>query len=329
MKPAWSRFEEHKGSKYLELHKTGAGEVAQGALPVNTKSFVFETSVFKGEAILRLPCEATAKYFEGKNRKSSILIQGKFKEEIGFRDVLTGQEFCHPIKSPGYLITRAALAFFKAISPSLEANIVAENEKEMIPNATHFMSPMAGTASIINVSDEKKAPKLNSTVRIVEDLSRLGGHFADSLREIPDMEKRIVSRRKYFQKIKNLDKYSFDTKHVWTFDFYNDKLLMDDLKLAIMGRKFDLTRYLAGQPLRIMSKVRGEENLYLWNFELWHERQTESWEETDGDIHKVVVDGTPPPSNRGSRASDSKLEEEKRASSTLNSGRPSRAAKKK
>eukprot|EP00954_Amorphochlora_amoebiformis_P015164 1188356-Amorphochlora_amoeboformis.AAC.1 len=55
----------------------------------------------------------------------------------------------------------------------------------------------------------------------------------------------------------------------------------------ILGKRFDLTKYLAGQPLRIMSKIRDSEN-YLWNFELWHERQTESWKETKPDI-KVVT----------------------------------------
>jgi len=80
---------------------------------------------------------------------------------------------------------------------------------------------------------------------------------------------------------------------IYTFDFYNDKLILEDLRLAILGKRFDLTSYLAGQPLRIMAKVRGSTQ-YLWNFELWHERQTESWDRTKSD--KVVTGGTPSPS---------------------------------
>mmetsp|Transcript_24583 Transcript_24583/g.38749 ORF Transcript_24583/g.38749 Transcript_24583/m.38749 type:complete len:358 (-) Transcript_24583:191-1264(-) len=287
MSPAWGRFEEVKEDKYLAFKKTCPGEACQGSLAINTNVFDFESEYFKGKAILRLPSEDTKKYFEGKNRKSSMLIQGKFKKKIGFRDVYTGQEFCHPVKSPGYLVTKAALAVFKTLSPSMEANIIAENNKEMIPNETYFMSPLAGTASVIQVTDEKNKPPLNSTIRILEDLSALGGDFEESLKKYPDMEKRIAWRRKYFQKIKNLEKFEFDTSEIWTFDFYNDKLLMDSLELAILGKRFDLTKYLAGQPLRIMSKIRDSEN-YLWNFELWHERQTESWKETKPDI-KVVT----------------------------------------
>lgn len=215
-----------------------------------------------------------------------MLIQGKFKRRISFRDVYTGQEFCHPIKSPGYLITKTALAFFKTISPSLEANIVAFSDKEMIPNATHFMSPLAGTASVIQIAEEKNAPKLNPTLCISEDTTLAGGVFTNSLKEKPDMEKRIKWRRKYFQSIKHLEKYSFETEKVYTFDFYNDKLIMDSLELAVLGSRFDLTKYLAGQPLRILAKSR-EANEYLWNFELWHERQTESWGKTNSD--KVVL----------------------------------------
>eukprot|EP00465_Bigelowiella_longifila_P009332 CAMPEP_0185260802 /NCGR_PEP_ID=MMETSP1359-20130426/9345_1 /TAXON_ID=552665 /ORGANISM="Bigelowiella longifila, Strain CCMP242" /LENGTH=183 /DNA_ID=CAMNT_0027847219 /DNA_START=208 /DNA_END=759 /DNA_ORIENTATION=+ len=176
----------------------------------------------------------------------------------------------------------------------MEANIVAENEKEMIPNATHFMSPMAATASIINISpDEKSAPALTATARIEEDMRAVGEEFEDSFKKHPDMEKRILWRKKYFNKISNLEKFSFDTDATYTFDFYNDKLILEDLRLAILGKKFDLTAYLAGQPLRIMAKVRGSTQ-YLWNFEVWHERQTESWDRTKSD--KVVTDGTSAPS---------------------------------
>ncbi|GAB5361452.1 hypothetical protein AAMO2058_000714200 [Amorphochlora amoebiformis] len=214
MSPAWGRFEEVKEDKYLAFKKTCPGEACQGSLAINTNVFDFESEYFKGKAILRLPSEDTKKYFEGKNRKSSMLIQGKFKKKIGFRDVYTGQEFCHPVKSPGYLVTKAALAVFKTLSPSMEANIIAENNKEMIPNETYFMSPLAGTASVIQVTDEKNKPPLNSTIRILEDLSALGGDFEESLKKYPDMEKRIAWRRKYFQKIKNLEKFEFDTSEV-------------------------------------------------------------------------------------------------------------------
>eukprot|EP00466_Bigelowiella_natans_P002500 jgi/Bigna1/83658/fgenesh1_pg.112_\ len=329
------RFEENVESKYLALKRTGEKEVAQGGLPVNTEAFTFGKQSllayvrkrhrrflergYYGFHLKRQKNTSSACCGKGKRRLSSVLVQGKFKKKISFRDVLTGQEFCHPVKSPGYFITKAAFALFKTLSPSMEANIVAENEKEMIPNATHFMSPMAATASvvahchsrdflfcgkaktsmmrdrlIINISkDEKSAPTLSTTARIQEDMRALGGELADSFTKYPDMERRIIWRKKYFNKITNLEKFSFDTDVIYTFDFYNDKLILEDLRLAILGKRFDLTSYLAGQPLRIMAKVRGSTQ-YLWNFELWHERQTESWDRTKSD--KVVTGGTPSPS---------------------------------
>ena len=37
--------------------------------------------------------------FEGRRRKTSITIQGRFKHELAFDDVVTGQEFARPAQN--------------------------------------------------------------------------------------------------------------------------------------------------------------------------------------------------------------------------------------
>eukprot|EP00954_Amorphochlora_amoebiformis_P008002 620505-Amorphochlora_amoeboformis.AAC.1 len=160
------RFEEVKEDKYLAFKKTCPGEACQGSLAINTNVFDFG-----GGRIIRenLPPNNRVGILQGQShpapaqRRHQEIFRGQEPQvqhaDSGF-SLKTFQcleriipysnlkEFCHPVKSPGYLVTKAALAVFKTLSPSMEANIIAENNKEMIPNETYFMSPLAGTASV-------------------------------------------------------------------------------------------------------------------------------------------------------------------------------------
>ena len=60
-----------------------------------------ETNLFKGKIILSLRSNerldhgsiSQRGYFEGRNRISACFVQGKFKQKIAVKDVLTGQSF--------------------------------------------------------------------------------------------------------------------------------------------------------------------------------------------------------------------------------------------
>ena len=61
----------------------------------------FETPLFQGCAVVwvaGLP-SAPKGLFEGRRRKTSITIQGRFKRELAFDDVVTGQEFARPAQN--------------------------------------------------------------------------------------------------------------------------------------------------------------------------------------------------------------------------------------
>ncbi len=61
----------------------------------------FETPLFKGCAVIwaqGLPSTPKG-LFDGKRRKTSITIQGRFKQELAFEDVVTGQEFGRPAQN--------------------------------------------------------------------------------------------------------------------------------------------------------------------------------------------------------------------------------------
>lgn len=239
--------------------------------------------------MLRLRGPESKAYFQGKRRVSSLVVQGKFKKELGFREVYTGQEFTHALQPPGHFLAKAVLAFFRFLSPSMEAEYHYDNPKaDMVPNRTHFMSPVAATAGVVQVTSEADAPKLTPSLRLNEDMTKLGGDLKDYVTKHPDMEKRIIWRKKYFHRVANLEKYAFDTDNVYTFDFYGDKIFFEEFHLKVLGRKFSVENYLNGQPLRLMTKLRASPDV-LWDFEVWHERQTEPWNEAKNKVERIQL----------------------------------------
>ena len=58
----------------------------------------FETDAFKGRAVIWVQGlrSAPPDLFTGQHRKTSITIQGRFKQPAGLDDVVTGQEFSRP-----------------------------------------------------------------------------------------------------------------------------------------------------------------------------------------------------------------------------------------
>ena len=84
----------------------------------------FETDLFKGVAVIWVQgLESTPPdLFAGKNRKTSVTFQGRFKEPAGFDDVVTGQEFGRPaVNLPAKWLVESVL--IKA-SPSMRFNAV-------------------------------------------------------------------------------------------------------------------------------------------------------------------------------------------------------------
>ena len=65
--------------------------------------------------------------------------------------------------------------------------------------------------------------------------------------------------------------------HTSDCDVLQDKIDMNVFELQLLGKKFDMTAYLQGQPVRVLARTLdpvGASNCYAWNFEVWHEKQT-------------------------------------------------------
>mmetsp|Transcript_1832 Transcript_1832/g.2361 ORF Transcript_1832/g.2361 Transcript_1832/m.2361 type:complete len:326 (-) Transcript_1832:1215-2192(-) len=242
-------------SKPILLKETKAHENATTNIPINGIPFNFETSCFAGKLLFRshtMP-EAEA-YFKGKKRLSSMVISGKFKKPLNFKDVQTGQEFPQPVKKPPSIVYKPAIAFFKMLAPLLRIFVGCEQ--------FYSMSPLMQTVQSICISDEEM--ELSPDMVVEENYGEvvLGKRMTG------------VERKKYFSDAENLNGRMFDTEKWYTLDFYNDKVDVEKLCLKVLGSEFLLSNYVNHQPLRILSRVfepGDPRDLYLWNFEIWHE----------------------------------------------------------
>ncbi|GMH32235.1 hypothetical protein BSKO_00069 [Bryopsis sp. KO-2023] len=224
---------------------------------INTgEPFFFETDIFKGCAALYVAGLESAPpgLFQGRKRKTHLVVQGQFKRQMNFSEVLTGQEFDRKLLHiPAVPVLNLLLRMARKMSPSMNAGIDPR---------PYLLSPVAAGAQIINCSKPGTEPSLDNPL---EDMRSLGSKFTKSNGEPlsgPD-RKRLMSDQK------NRANLYYDKENVWTFHFWQHLLDLSTFKLDMSLRQFSLSGHLDGQPLQLMAKSRAGE--YLWNFDVWHQ----------------------------------------------------------
>lgn len=77
---------------------------------------------------------------QGQKRKTHLTIQGRFKRELEFNEVFTGQEFRRPLKHlPPTTLLSVLIRFGKKLSPSMMAGFTP------IP---HILTPVVAAAQV-------------------------------------------------------------------------------------------------------------------------------------------------------------------------------------
>lgn len=61
--------------------------------------------------------------FAGQRRRTAVTIQGRFKQELGFDDIITGQEFSRPAKNlpAKWLVETVLISVSAAVGPGGQA----------------------------------------------------------------------------------------------------------------------------------------------------------------------------------------------------------------
>jgi len=227
--------------------------------------FAVETELFVGHAVLRLRstpgCE---EYFAGKARRTSFVVSGRFKRTLPFAQLYTGQEFERALKMSGAtkLVIRGVLKAIRLLAPLLRVHLSERG--------SHLLSPLVQTAQAMLVSTTPLV--LTPAVVVPESTALVGGALGGAARA----ELTAAERRSHFSVAANLAGLSFDPAVYYSFDFYDNKLCLDTFSLDLLGRH-DLVRVLAGQPIRLLSRVLdvdapGAAPAFGWDVEVWHEQ---------------------------------------------------------
>lgn len=261
--PAQSEFEGWQDAPLLLRPRALPQQIVygldQGRIAVNTgRPIEFETDLFKGQAVIYVAGLASAPQglFAGQRRRTAITVQGQFKQELNFDEVLTGQEFARPAKQlpAKWLVETVLIQLARKISPSMVIGPLS---------APHVLAPLVAMAQEINVAKPGRQPDPCSAVS--EDMRLVCPQLVDKNGgPMP-----VSGRKQHFWSVPNREKQKFDTTNVWTFTLYQHFVDMSAYELN-MVRKFDLAGHLDGQPLQFMMKHRSSEQ-YLFNFEAWHE----------------------------------------------------------
>jgi hypothetical protein len=230
-------------------------------LRVNNVPIPFETDLFVGSAMIRvanLP-SSPINYFNKRNRKLQVAIQGKFKTRTRFDKVFSGQEFYGPIPSlpPKSVVDTV----FALLSSKLPPTFL----QDVFSDTPYFLSPLVNTCQGFAVEKDGGVQSVEGEERnkwaIVENTELLGD-------EVPrDGEK----RRKFFAKQENLERFYFDTDKTYTFDYYQHYMDMNSMKFVVTSfLQFDVSRIIGKQPMQLSMAKNMDGSGYFWNFEVWH-----------------------------------------------------------
>jgi len=223
-------------------------------------AFPIETDHFSGRMYFRLrylegePTE----YFRGRTRKLSCVVQGRFKHALPMSECFTGYEFERPMDNvPAHWLISTILRAVKKLAPTVMIDVLGPKP--------YILNPLFQTIQLLHVAHPGEEPPLTA-YPLREQTALLGGVFAQKPFD-------RLQRKNYFASTRNGEKHTLQPGLVYTMEFYEDKMDFSTFEFAVIGMRFGLARFLAGQPLQIMGKVGNVPHStdYIFNVELWHE----------------------------------------------------------
>ncbi|KAL7515414.1 hypothetical protein ACHAXN_013103 [Cyclotella atomus] len=258
------------------------------SLPMNGDIVRFTGPNFEGKLVSRMrdvplhPCKdsrmTNAEYFKGRSRQYAWTVQGRFKRRIRFDQVVTGQEFGRPFRNtPSSTMVKRGLDMLKHKLPeTFECDLFCQEPR--------FEHPLIAGCQSFRVDrpenvDQNDIHGIDNDGNIIEDTSLLSD---------PAVPQDGVARRKYFSKNCNLERFYFETEHVYTFDFYANFFSPARHRLELTPFfSVDLIPYFNGYPLFMSMAKDKRTGEYFWATEIWHKRLLK-FDERPGGLHRFL-----------------------------------------
>jgi len=252
--------------------------------------------------------ETQRDYFSKKKRKFQVVLKGRFRTSLSMSRCVTGQIFDRPAgKLPARWLLKSAISFLSVLAPQLDVSLDDDEPK--------FLSPLVATAQTVLLTNNEfksydnsdyrnpknAAPPLKDcdrhlNVDIVTDAGEPPSTDSSSIlsdlssdvilgTSVPDttscsVTSRTLARKKIFNTLsaKRSLEPRFDTKKIYTFEFFQHLLDFGDelaLDMGRVGGKVSLAQTLNFQPLKIFAAYKNcgkQQNLEtLWSFDIFHE----------------------------------------------------------
>lgn len=225
----------------------------------------FTSEIFQGKILFRFcnvpsddmeGCEA---YFQGRARKYQTVIQGRFKENVAVDQLVGGNHQQKPLKmSMPKFIVRRLESFVSLLAPGLEVDLTSDKP--------YIRSLLAGgMCQILRVDQPGKEPNM-CDIDLKEETSLL---FPQNCK------KTAAARQKHLSKPKHARKYSYEKDHVYTFEFYGDRIDYKTLhsNMGPLGN-LDMANCLDGQPITFGPIMK--DGRWMYRFHMFHQRMTDT-----------------------------------------------------
>ncbi|KAJ1549658.1 hypothetical protein HK096_011206, partial [Nowakowskiella sp. JEL0078] len=232
-------------------------------------------------------------YFHGRNRRYSIMAQGRFHERFNGNDIVFGLEFDDKVRLPSGV--GLAIKIAQWLDPSLRADLYADKPWIMSPFVTAMNSlavydeaspevwdgrsiedtakgrsnkvtPMGGMPVILqnaNGGIEKTAGVWSFHSRMIpEDTD---GLFEENSPGLVSYEK----RKKYFAEEKNRERAVILPNKIYAMDFYDAYFDFNSISFKLPGFSVNALRYFDGQAMKFIARSRdGKHVFYVVEFVL-------------------------------------------------------------
>ncbi|KAK4700283.1 hypothetical protein P7C70_g5967, partial [Phenoliferia sp. Uapishka_3] len=231
------------------LVKAGSSLASLTEVSVNGSPHDVSSSRFEGSVGVRIehwlgatsssPSSPEAPFQDGAT--FSIVINGRFKEEIKAHEVLWGNEWDNPIRESLPYGTSAALKFVHFVDPTLTHDIYADK-----PWA---LSPLLSTVNFLSLTKIKPDDPLPAfDYQVPEDISTVA--------DAPELKGQPAKRKTWLSDAKNKEKIILGPDLLVATDFCNGYIDFKTLSLKIPGGlHFALQHMWDGQPVRFVCRT--------------------------------------------------------------------------
>lgn len=170
-------------------------------------------------------------FFKKYKRCFQYIVQGRFKHNIPFSNLYTGQAWSNPLAMvPPYWLQLLLMPLIKHIQHGLQMLLSG--------NKPYMLSPMISTMQTIHMNLPGSEPNLPDDIELLktDDLHAMGITMTTS------------ERKNYFSKTQNHEQYIFDSNYIYTFNFYQHLLHIDSFTIFY----FDIIQIIGVNPIQIM-----------------------------------------------------------------------------